>query len=182
MHQMSLETAKSGNNLNSTDRMPNGHANGNAPPSYRRQQSERGANIKRTSSVYVRQKSTGSIDSKSHHNSDASDTDISEENFQVLPTTSDVENSSQTSKQPLTYTTYLHLLGILNNVHCLSRVDPSDETSPSVHDEHFFIIIHQSNFIRSESETSKFSFVFSLRIVVQNIHVRNRFHSRYIQK
>ena len=43
----------------------------------------------------------------------------------------------------LNYTTYLRTDPLLNALKCLSRIDPSDESSSHVHDEHFFILIHQ---------------------------------------
>jgi hypothetical protein len=47
--------------------------------------------------------------------------------------------------ESLNYTNYLHLNELLNGVHCLSHRDPYDVNTPHVHDEHFFIIVHQSN-------------------------------------
>ena len=48
-------------------------------------------------------------------------------------------------KEQLNYTTYINTEPLLNALKCLSHVDPSEESSPPVHDEHFFILIHQGN-------------------------------------
>lgn len=50
----------------------------------------------------------------------------------------------QVAKEPLNYTTYLHIDKLLSGIKCLSHIDPSDNTSAHVHDEHYFILIHQS--------------------------------------
>ena len=46
-------------------------------------------------------------------------------------------------EEPLNYTTYLRTEQLLMALKCLSHTDSTDNTSPPVHDEHFFILIHQ---------------------------------------
>ena len=57
--------------------------------------------------------------------------------------TSTANGNSNHDKEPLNYTTYLHVDMLLSALKCLSHIDPSDSTSPHVHDEHFFILVHQ---------------------------------------
>ena len=85
-----------------------------------------------------------------HNDHDA----VSSTNSTEESTASNVGPESTTQKdkpkEPLNYTTYLCIEKILDALKCLSHVDPSDENSPHVHDEHFFILIHQGN----DSKTS----------------------------
>ena len=106
---------------------------------------------------YGRQKSTGTMSNHSEHNGDVAD--LNGEILQAIPMINDVEDSSTTSKEPLNYTTYLRLPGVLDSVHCLSHVNPLDETSPPIHDEHFFIIIHQSKSVPDSRKSTKVFFV-----------------------
>lgn len=124
----------------------------NGSPRYLRQSSDGNLKVKNTSFSYSRQKSTSSVSNHSEHNGEI---------LQVTPTIDVVEDSSTTSKEPLNYTTYLRLPGVLDSVHCLSHVNPSDETSPPIHDEHFFIIIHQSN---SVNDSRKFTKLFCVLV------------------
>jgi hypothetical protein len=58
-----------------------------------------------------------------------------------------IEHVSSTEQQvPLNYTTYLRTPLLLGALKCLSHIDLSDEQSPPVHDEHFFILIHQGKY------------------------------------
>ena len=63
-----------------------------------------------------------------------------------------IENSVQhveqetTISEPLNYTTYLRIDVLLSALKCLSHTNPADLTSPPVHDEHFFILLHQGIF------------------------------------
>lgn len=52
--------------------------------------------------------------------------------------------------EPLNYTHYLGIHTLLSALNRLSHIDPSDVTSPPVHDEHFFIIVHQGTSDRVE--------------------------------
>ncbi|CAF3417964.1 unnamed protein product [Rotaria sp. Silwood2] len=52
-------------------------------------------------------------------------------------------NYHKTVDEPLNYTKYLKTDILLSALKCLSHTDRSDDTSPPVHDEHFFILIHQ---------------------------------------
>jgi hypothetical protein len=60
-----------------------------------------------------------------------------------------VNNHHEEVVKPLTYTTYLGLNLLLSALRCLSHTDRSDDTTPPVHDEHFFILIHQGNLKQS---------------------------------
>jgi hypothetical protein len=63
----------------------------------------------------------------------------------VTTTVTDVNNHHEEVVKPLTYTTYLGLNLLLSALRCLSHTDRSNIESPPVHDEHFFILIHQGN-------------------------------------
>jgi len=58
-------------------------------------------------------------------------------------TTNGTPNDYEVIEEPLNYTSYLRVDILLSALKCLSHTDPSDSTSPYVHDEHFFILIHQ---------------------------------------
>ncbi|CAF0826601.1 unnamed protein product [Adineta steineri] len=63
----------------------------------------------------------------------------------ILTTTANsITNDHVHVTEPLNYTTYLGLNSLLSSLRCLSHVDRSNESSLPVHDEHFFIIIHQA--------------------------------------
>ena len=121
---------------------------------YLRQQSDGGLKTKNTFRSYARQNSTGSIKSTNDHKDDRCKTNAIEEHIQLTSTNNNAEHSSETSKQPLNYATYLNLSRVLHSVRCLSHVNPLDETSPSVHDEYFFITIHQSKSLRKQFRIS----------------------------
>jgi hypothetical protein len=70
----------------------------------------------------------------------------------VLPVTTTATGSNdhhEEVEEPLNYTTYLGLNSLLSALRCLSHTDRSDDTTPPVHDEHFFILIHQGNLKQS---------------------------------
>ncbi|CAF3364780.1 unnamed protein product, partial [Rotaria sp. Silwood2] len=52
-------------------------------------------------------------------------------------------NHHEIVNEPLNYTTYLHTDILFSALKCLSHIDRSNNSSPAVHDEHFFILIHQ---------------------------------------
>lgn len=128
-------------------------------PRYLRQSSDGNPRIRNISSSYIRQTSTSSMNNHGEHNGDI--VDLNGESLQIAPAIDDVESSSPTPKEPLNYTTYLRLPGVLDSVRCLSHVNPLDETSPPIHDEHFFIIIHQGN---SVNDSQKFIELFCILV------------------
>jgi hypothetical protein len=56
-----------------------------------------------------------------------------------------VGNHHQVIKEAINYATYLRTDVLLSALKCLSHTDPLDNNSPPIHDEHFFILIHQGN-------------------------------------
>ncbi len=62
---------------------------------------------------------------------------------QTTPTVNSASNHHEVIEEPLNYTSYLRVDILLSALKCLSHTDPADNTSPHVHDEHFFILIHQ---------------------------------------
>ncbi|CAF0891687.1 unnamed protein product [Adineta steineri] len=62
----------------------------------------------------------------------------------LTKTANSITNDHVHVTEPLNYTTYLGLDSLLSSLRCLSHVDRSNENSLPVHDEHFFIIIHQA--------------------------------------
>ncbi|CAF1024810.1 unnamed protein product [Adineta steineri] len=62
----------------------------------------------------------------------------------LIKTANSITNDHVHVTEPLNYTTYLGLDSLLSSLRCLSHVDRSNESSLPVHDEHFFIIIHQA--------------------------------------
>jgi len=61
----------------------------------------------------------------------------------LVSTANGVSNHDERIEEPLNYTSYLGLDAVLSALKCRSHTDPSDSRSPHVHDEHFFILIHQ---------------------------------------
>ena len=139
--------------LNLTDEMKlvhnlaNENANSTMSPSNLHQGSDGTLDTNKTSRSYVQQKSANGINHTSDHTGNTSDAAASEEHFHVISTDDEADDASAKSKQPLTYTTYLGITTLLSSLRCLSHKNPLDKTSPPVHDEHFFIIVHQGNFI-----------------------------------
>ena len=69
---------------------------------------------------------------------------------------------NESPSEPLNYTSYLRVDTLLSALKCLSHTDPSDPSSPHVHDEHFFIMIHQGKYATGSSRADLFSSVFEL--------------------
>ena len=57
-----------------------------------------------------------------------------------------VNNQHEVNKESSNYMKYLRTDVLLSALNCVSLTDPLDKNSPPVHDEHFFILIHQGNF------------------------------------
>ncbi|CAF4317768.1 unnamed protein product [Rotaria socialis] len=74
---------------------------------------------------------------------DSSDNDLTGES--PIHTTTQNGNGSHDEivQQPLNYSTYLRTNILLSALKCLSHTNRSDNSTPPVHDEHFFILIHQ---------------------------------------
>lgn len=128
---VSRQTSVSNGDVNGHDmshshvpKTPNGDAN-------------HGNDFEIMSCPYARQTSINGIKSNGIHNGNKADISTIDENSDKIQ-----------AKKTLNYIDYLHLQSVLNSVHCLSHCDPFDVTSPPVHDEHFFIIIHQGNFMK----------------------------------
>ena len=73
-----------------------------------------------------------------------------------------VDDNQQVDNEPLNYTSYLGIETLLSTLKCLSHTDSSDPSSPHVHDEHFFIIIHQGICAKASSRAPSSSSVFEL--------------------
>ena len=84
-------------------------------------------------------------------------------------------------KEPLNYTKYICTEQLLTALKCLSHIDPLDENSPHVHDEHFFILIHQGNDSKSFKINQYLSVLFflSFRIMVQRNFIRDRLNKKH---
>ena len=101
-----------------------------------------------TPGVSQRPTSKKNIYQNGNHYENGGDFSSMDEQFVPVPSLDDVEDASVVTNEPLNYTSYLRLDPVLNAAKMLSHIDPSDENSPPVHDEHFFIIIHQGNFTK----------------------------------
>ncbi len=79
---------------------------------------------------------------------DNEDSDTSSVDELPIPTTTvnGVDNHHQLIKEPVTYRSYLQTDVLLCLQNCHSHTDPLDNNSPPVHDEHFFLLIHQGKF------------------------------------
>ncbi|CAF1073743.1 unnamed protein product [Adineta steineri] len=82
-------------------------------------------------------------DTKHINDSSDSDTSIVDEVLITKTAVNGTGNHHQSINEPLNYATYLRTDLLLSALKCLSHTDPLDNNSPPVHDEHFFILIHQ---------------------------------------
>ncbi|CAF0890908.1 unnamed protein product [Adineta steineri] len=82
-------------------------------------------------------------DTKHINDSDDSDNSIVDEVLMTKTAVNGTGNHHQSANEPLNYATYLRTDLLLSALKCLSHTDPLDNNSPPVHDEHFFILIHQ---------------------------------------
>ena len=73
-----------------------------------------------------------------------------------------VDDNQQVAREPLNYTSYLDIGTLLSAMKRLSHTDPSNSNSPHVHDEHFFIMIHQGICAKASSRAHSSSSVFEL--------------------
>jgi tryptophan 2,3-dioxygenase len=73
-----------------------------------------------------------------------------------------VKNKKKKEKdeEPLNYTTYLRTETLLSALRCLSHINPSDENSEPVHDEHFFILLHQGKLRVKFSNSNHFTYMY----------------------
>ncbi|CAF1222080.1 unnamed protein product [Rotaria sordida] len=92
---------------------------------------------------YARQMSNDLMDTNNDQYNNGSDTNVSNPQMNRSISVNGVDDHSKATKEPLNYTSYLGLNKLLSSLQCVSHIDPTDNCSPPVHDEHFFILIHQ---------------------------------------
>jgi hypothetical protein len=79
-------------------------------------------------------------------NEDSDTSSVDELPITTTTTVNGVGNHHQVIKEPVTYKSYLQTDVLLSMQKCHSHTDPLDNSSPPVHDEHFFLLIHQGKF------------------------------------
>jgi hypothetical protein len=84
-------------------------------------------------------------DTKNIKDNEDSDASLVDELPIKATTVNDVGDHQPMINEPVNYATYLRTDVLLSAQKCLSHTDPLDSNSLPVHDEHFFILIHQGN-------------------------------------